>query len=197
MQSLSLQRVILTKCSHLSLNLLPPLPSHLPELVITNIAWVEIWQSQSSPHLNISLNNAARVRMISEALAESYSDSAQPSAVVLSGVIITISVSVFVILLVAVIWMVLRSKLDRSCLPFRRHIQEDPDIKKVSRAESWKYQSSQTAARGAQRLRLNSYNSDPNYPRVNNFHGDQDQTYRQPEDCISDSDQYHERYDHI
>jgi len=173
-QELSLKRVILTKCSNLILQLLPPVPSPLPELVVNNIGRVEIWQSQASPHLNITLNKAERVRMVSEALLETGT---VLEAKLLYGLII--SSSILVVLLLAALALVLsRSKSSLSCWSHSQ-AEVDPDIKKVSRAASWKFQRSQ-----GDRFRQKSLPPLPQAEvesrvRHNTYSGDI--TYRQPQ----------------
>ena len=172
---LSLQKIILSKCSKLSLELRPPDPSPPPNIVINNIGQLEISQTQHSVHLNITLNNVERVLLKSGPLLETEPGS--PGAAMLYGAIITSCV--FLVLLLALLWILLsRNEASLNCW---RELPEESEARKVSRAESWRYQ---LPSKASHQPRLTAVRRESRV-RHNTYHGEMDMGYRKPQDCIA------------
>ena len=158
--------------------------------MINNIGQLDMFQPQDSSHLNITINKVEKVRLVSGPLLEEEHN--QPSAAILYVAIIISCV--LLVLLLAMLWILLtRTEV---ILPFKRQKLGEPDTKKVSRVESWRYQPTRTARQPAATLTL----PQERRTRHNTFHGDLSITYTRPQDCIATSQsgesQYTSHYSH-
>jgi len=128
-QTLDVQvrNIILTKCSQLRLVLAPPHPVPLPHIMVKDMNKLVISLSMDMPHLNMSINNVLHVQYmpIDIVIQKSPQNIVMYIALGLSAVLVV----VLTIFLSILLWT-------RICT------KNISDSKKVSRAESWRYEAS-------------------------------------------------------
>jgi len=125
-QKTSLNKILLTKCSKLQLVLQPPHPSPLPQLMMKNMDEVVISLSKDMPHPNITITNVTHIQYRPMETEEENMQNMLLYAALAVGVVLVLVLSVFLIVL---LW----TRMDK---------QHSSDTKKVSRAQSWRYESS-------------------------------------------------------
>eukprot|EP00092_Neocalanus_flemingeri_P003098 GFUD01003310.1.p1 GENE.GFUD01003310.1~~GFUD01003310.1.p1 ORF type:complete len:310 (+),score=91.03 GFUD01003310.1:50-979(+) len=117
-------KIIFTNCTTLVLDLLLPPPDPLPLLVLNNMEEVVISVSMDMASLNISLSNVTSVQYI----GQDGEDSDQ------LYLYLSLSLGTLCVVLIIVLTML--------GVIARLRARNDPENKKVSRAESWRYESS-------------------------------------------------------
>eukprot|EP00092_Neocalanus_flemingeri_P007441 GFUD01008037.1.p1 GENE.GFUD01008037.1~~GFUD01008037.1.p1 ORF type:complete len:316 (+),score=109.36 GFUD01008037.1:294-1241(+) len=122
---LQFHSILLTKCSKLHIDLHPPHPSPLPHLMMNNMEEVVIFIPKDMPHINLTITNVASVQYRPMGEEENMQDMLLYAALAV-GVVLVLVLTVF---LIVVLWTRLSSK-------------DNSDAKKVSRAESWRYEAS-------------------------------------------------------
>jgi len=116
--------IVLTGCAKLHLYLTPPHPVPLPDLVIKNMKEVVIILSKDMPHPNLTITNIPTVKFLPGGKEGDTQN-------MLTYLVITLGVVIIIILVVFTV-AILKTRLYKpSC-----------DMKKVSRAQSWRYESS-------------------------------------------------------
>lgn len=121
------KKVVFTRCTHLQLDLQPPHPSPMPHLVIKNIQQVVVALSQDMPHPSMSFKNVSIVR---------YTPHERTRQKKSTNLLMYVSLGVIVVLVLILslfLFMLLWSRVIN---------KEMGDTKKVSRAESWRYEAS-------------------------------------------------------
>jgi len=124
-----IENLSLTKCSKLRLELFPPYPALVRNILIKDMNHVVISLSKDMPHLNISIHNVLHIQYMP---MEEKIETQQSSQSVVTYVAISLSVLLILalgIFLSILLWTWLSSK-------------DNGDAKKVSRAQSWRYEAS-------------------------------------------------------
>jgi len=123
------ENISLKKCSKLKLELFPPYPTLIRRILVRDMNHLVISLSKDMPHLNISIHNVLHIQYIP---MEEKIETQQNSQSIVTYVVIGLSglfVLVLIIFLSILLWTWLSSK-------------DNGDAKKVSRAQSWRYEAS-------------------------------------------------------
>jgi len=124
-----IENLSLTKCSKLRLELFPPYPALVRNILIKDMNHVVISLSKDMPHLNISIHNVLHIQYMpmEEKIETQKSSQNVVTYVAISlSVLLILALSIFLSIL---LWTWLSSK-------------DNGDAKKVSRAQSWRYEAS-------------------------------------------------------
>jgi len=124
-----IETLSLTKCSKLRLELFPPYPVLIRKILVKDMNHVVISLSKDMPHLNISIHNVLHIQYMP---MEETIETQQNSQSVVTYV--AISLSALLILVLSIFLSILLCTWLNS--------KDNGDAKKVSRAQSWRYEAS-------------------------------------------------------
>jgi len=122
-------KIIFSKCSKLKLELYPTLLSWQPQILVKDMNHLVISLSEDMPHLNISINNVLHIKYKPMGRKMVIQENSQSIVMYVAISLSVLLVLVLTIFLAALLWTWMNSK-------------DNGDNKKVSRAQSWRYEAS-------------------------------------------------------
>ena len=148
--NLSVTGLYLSRCHQLYLDLSPPLPAPPPQVTIINTEYLSINISSTSPHLNITSINVTHLNYTPHLTDLEQLDDDDDNSDILIIIIATVSASVCITLIVVglAIFFYYKRYFETPCTSTSmmnvRYLGSlyDSEGKKVSRAESWRYEGS-------------------------------------------------------